>query len=695
MFGDLKNLEYRGLIPRCTETIFETIKSGSVAGSTIMISCSYLEIYQEQIIDLLRPTNDDLQIREDPSKGVYVEGLHSEYVSSVVDVYSLMAIGDVSKKKASTKMNQNSSRSHCCFTIFLEQTNAKGQKCKGQLNLIDLAGSERISKTKASGLSLEQAKKINLSLTSLAQVINALAENASFVPYRQSKLTRLLQNSLGGNSKTSMVIACSPHPDNLEETISTLRFAERCALVKNRVKANTVLSAEELQEMLEKANREISKATAGHGKDEGRSLVDSETQTEDGELLPFVVSASIEGMPSEAGLESLIDLEAEIEAMKANTKHLQQRIEDLQLENDTLNQRLMHSNERLLNASAALVAAQKAQSQQTTQSSQLMPPPPAVKQKFGQSGGSRSMWFGRKDNEARRKSSTQQVPENKGHEQRFSSFTNFLIVPQQPPAQPADSTESNPTDVMLVVPEGADETAERMSRIQQMKHRMRKLSRLASAAPDDSLKTAAVDPANPPPSNIGDRSLTEPEMIQLPNPESRESIRLEDAKRQLMELQQDHDFRILVNGLEEQLATATQTNSRNVARCVALNDVVERQQKRLHEQEQETSILLHDKEALERDASLLRSEVDSLKSQIVDMMREQNRARDETGGAKIIVPLQQGSILQEARDQQALGQLGKVMSIFSFGFGGESSQENTGGVGDRMSKMFSSLNPFS
>eukprot|EP00298_Acanthocystis_sp_HF-20_P017395 c21739_g6_i8.p1 GENE.c21739_g6_i8~~c21739_g6_i8.p1 ORF type:complete len:779 (+),score=375.81 c21739_g6_i8:119-2455(+) len=280
MFGDRENPEYRGLVPRCTEHIFATILSGNGGGAEYVISSTYLEVYQEKIQDLFKPDNEDLQIREDAQNGVYVANLTREYVGNASDVYSLIAIGEASKKKCATKMNPNSSRSHCCFTLQLEITDKTGKKCRGNLNLIDLAGSEKIAKTGAEGTTLEEAKKINLSLTTLSRVIQALSEKGR-APYRESTLTRLLQNSLGGNSKTTMLVGLSPHVDNIEETLSTLRFAQSCARIQNVVKKNTILSVEELQNMLEEAKREISRLAAG-----GRVKVDSKdnsVQTQEGE----------------------------------------------------------------------------------------------------------------------------------------------------------------------------------------------------------------------------------------------------------------------------------------------------------------------------------------------------------------------------------------------------------------------------
>eukprot|EP00298_Acanthocystis_sp_HF-20_P017398 c21739_g7_i2.p1 GENE.c21739_g7_i2~~c21739_g7_i2.p1 ORF type:complete len:874 (+),score=447.06 c21739_g7_i2:188-2809(+) len=338
MFGDRENLALRGLVPRCSEQIFQTILTGKGGGAEFTISCSYVEVYQEKLQDLLKPENEDLQIREDNVRGVYVAGLSHEYVGSVADIYKLIAMGDASKKRCATKMNPNSSRSHCCFSLELEISSPNGKKSQSALNLIDLAGSERIAKTGASGLSLEQAKKINLSLTTLARVIQALAEKQR-VPYRESVLTRLLQNSLGGNSKTCMMVGLSPHLDNLDETITTLRFAQSCARIQNTIKKNTVLSAAELQAMLEAAKRELAQMQNG-----GRPVVemnDDVCQTQEGEneeLWNYDDSAKEEKIKNEVDSSAAIYLE-QVQTEKDAHEMTKKKLESKQLEIDSANER--------------------------------------------------------------------------------------------------------------------------------------------------------------------------------------------------------------------------------------------------------------------------------------------------------------------------------------------------------------------
>ncbi|RIA82439.1 P-loop containing nucleoside triphosphate hydrolase protein, partial [Glomus cerebriforme] len=257
MMGDIDNEEFKGLIPRIVEQIFhKIISSPSTIEYTVKVS--YLEIYMEKIRDLLNPQNDNLFIHEEKNKGVYVKGLSEVYVNSVQKVYEIMKYGSNSRKIAYTNMNAESSRSHSIFIITVNQKNLNDGSIKsGKLSLVDLAGFEKIDKTDASGQTLKEAKKINKSLLALSIVINALTdEKSTYIPYRDSKLTRILQESLGGNSKTTLIINCSPSSFNEAETLSTLRFGMRVKSIKNQVRINTELNLTELKALLEKAKNE-------------------------------------------------------------------------------------------------------------------------------------------------------------------------------------------------------------------------------------------------------------------------------------------------------------------------------------------------------------------------------------------------------------------------------------------------------
>ncbi|KAM0708649.1 hypothetical protein Q7P35_005301 [Cladosporium inversicolor] len=257
--GNIGDQDAKGIIPRIVEQIFHSIMSsdGSVE---FTVKVSYMEIYMEKIRDLLVPTNDNLPVHEDKARGVYVKGLHEFYVGSVDEVYEILERGGAARMVAATNMNQESSRSHSIFVIEVAQKNVEtGSAKSGRLFLVDLAGSEKVGKTGASGQTLEEAKKINKSLTSLGMVINALSDGkSSHIPYRDSKLTRILQESLGGNSRTTLIINCSPSAYNYEETVSTLRFGERAKTIKQKAKVNEELSPAQLKALLKKSQGTLS-----------------------------------------------------------------------------------------------------------------------------------------------------------------------------------------------------------------------------------------------------------------------------------------------------------------------------------------------------------------------------------------------------------------------------------------------------
>lgn len=257
MGGDIDNDVSKGIIPRIVEQIFASILT-SPGNIEYTVRVSYMEIYMERIRDLLNPVNDNLPVHEEKNRGVYVKGLLEIYVSSVQEVYEVMRRGGSARAVAATNMNQESSRSHSIFVIQINQKNVEtGSQKAGYLYLVDLAGSEKVGKTGASGQTLEEAKKINKSLSALGMVINALTDGRStHVPYRDSKLTRILQESLGGNSRTTLIINCSPSSYNDDETLSTLRFGMRAKSIKNKAKINAELSPAELKALLKKAQHQ-------------------------------------------------------------------------------------------------------------------------------------------------------------------------------------------------------------------------------------------------------------------------------------------------------------------------------------------------------------------------------------------------------------------------------------------------------
>jgi kinesin family member 5 len=257
---DLEDPELMGVIPRMVGTVFGTIGT-SEPYIEYAVKVSYCEIYLEKIKDLLDVTKTNLKVHEDKTRGVFIADLTERYVASEYDVYEIMKFGLQNRNVGFTNMNAVSSRSHSVFLVTVSQTNNRDYIAKtGKLYLVDLAGSEKVGKTGAAGKRLEEAKNINKSLTMLGLVIYSLTDGKStHIPYRDSKLTRVLQDSLGGNSKTALIVTCSPSPFNEAETISTLRFGMRAKSIKNTPKINREYTVAELKLMLSKCREEINK----------------------------------------------------------------------------------------------------------------------------------------------------------------------------------------------------------------------------------------------------------------------------------------------------------------------------------------------------------------------------------------------------------------------------------------------------
>ncbi|KAK9531294.1 hypothetical protein VZT92_010727 [Zoarces viviparus] len=245
MQGAWMDPEKRGVIPNAFDHIFTHI-SRSQSDKQYLVRASYLEIYLEEVLDLLDPNHGNaraLELRESPESGVYVRDLTSCVCKSIKEIEEVMNVGNQARAVAATDMNEHSSRSHALFLITVEcsQPGPDGRKHirVGRLNLVDLAGSERQAKTGVQGERLKEAAKINLSLSALGNVISALADGRSgHVPYRDSKLTRLLQDSLGGNAKTVMVATLGPAPQHYDETLTTLRYANRAKNIQNQPRVN-------------------------------------------------------------------------------------------------------------------------------------------------------------------------------------------------------------------------------------------------------------------------------------------------------------------------------------------------------------------------------------------------------------------------------------------------------------------------
>ncbi|XP_059615560.1 kinesin-like protein KIF13B isoform X7 [Phlebotomus argentipes] len=253
----------KGIIPRLCDELFYEISHRQTPDLSYKVEVSYMEIYNEKVHDLLdpKPNKQSLRVREHNVLGPYVDGLSQLAVTSFLDIDSLMAEGNKSRTVAATNMNAESSRSHAVFSVVLTQTltdrdtNVSGEKVS-RMSLVDLAGSERAVKTGAVGDRLKEGSNINKSLTTLGLVISKLADQSSgktrndkFVPYRDSVLTWLLKDNLGGNSRTVMVATISPAADNYEETLSTLRYADRAKRIVNHAVINEDPNARIIREL--------------------------------------------------------------------------------------------------------------------------------------------------------------------------------------------------------------------------------------------------------------------------------------------------------------------------------------------------------------------------------------------------------------------------------------------------------------
>lgn len=263
----------RGIIPNAFNHIFGKIEDDKEPGRRYLVSVSYLEIYNEEVRDLLSKNyKRPLELKEGPD-GVYVKDLSSFVVRSVDDISAFMKAGTANRSVGATQMNADSSRSHSVLGISIEccSVGPDGDEHmrRGRLNLVDLAGSERQSKTQAEGARFAEAVNINLSLSALGNVISALAEGkARHIPYRDSKLTRLLQNSLGGNSRTVMIANVGPCDFNADETISTLRYANRAKNIQNTPTINEDPKdalLRQFQDEIERLKKQLEAAAAGEG----------------------------------------------------------------------------------------------------------------------------------------------------------------------------------------------------------------------------------------------------------------------------------------------------------------------------------------------------------------------------------------------------------------------------------------------
>ena len=290
MVGEFGNPSIKGIIPRSFDYIFNRIKQiqKEDPSTKYNISIDFIQIYLEMLQDLFEPSNQ-VRIRENPGKGVFLDNCLWIKVDNTNDCYEAFKKGEKNRITECTRMNAHSSRSHALLIARIERnfTDKKSNEhmmTQGHLYLVDLAGSERVTKTNAREMRLEEAKKINYSLLILGNCIQSLTSpNSKFVSYRDSKLTRILQESLGGNAKTSLIVTISPSGYNTEETLSALNFGLRAMKVQNKPMINRAQDYQaislKLQEEYDKLMEQYSNLTIEYEKvcDENEKLKSGET----------------------------------------------------------------------------------------------------------------------------------------------------------------------------------------------------------------------------------------------------------------------------------------------------------------------------------------------------------------------------------------------------------------------------------
>ena len=258
MFGNINDDDKKGIVPRVVSTLFDCIDS---AQETVefLVKVSFYEIFVEKISDLLNPQGKSLKLKSN-NRGVYIENIREVYTACDFDIQELIKVGLSNKNYKDLQHPERGSASHTIFSITVQQTDAENVIKTGKLCLVDLAGSEKLQESHSSQSKLEKIKSVNTSLSALGSVITSLSEKSSLLsPFRASKLTQLLQDSLGGNSKTVIIITCSPSPINYDETISSLRFATRIKAIKNFPIVNRERNINDLKKIFIAKEAELNK----------------------------------------------------------------------------------------------------------------------------------------------------------------------------------------------------------------------------------------------------------------------------------------------------------------------------------------------------------------------------------------------------------------------------------------------------
>jgi cell division protein FtsB len=322
--------DFQGIIPRVMADIFDGIQNMQ-AELEFIVRVSYVEIYMEKIRDLLKPSSTNLNVRESRERGVWVAGATEVCCASVEDMQSVMRLGGANRVISSTRMNSESSRSHSVFIITIEQRNTvTGSLRSGKLFLVDLAGSEKVGKTHAQGQTLKEAQHINKSLSALGSVMNALTSGHAntHVPYRDSKLTRLLQDSLGGNSETTLLVCASSSSYNSEETISTLRFGTRAKNIKNKPKVNEERTVAEYKLIVAEKDKRIAALEALLREAKANGATEPIDSSADEQLK--MLAAKVEELEDEQASKAaeMSSLEEHCTELEATNKDLEEKVHE-------------------------------------------------------------------------------------------------------------------------------------------------------------------------------------------------------------------------------------------------------------------------------------------------------------------------------------------------------------------------------
>ena len=348
MVGEFDKEKIRGIIPRTFDYIFERIKilQKEDITSKYSINIAFIQIYLEMIQDLFEP-NNQVKIREDPDKGVFLENCLWIKIRNSKEFEEVFKKGEKNRITECTKMNANSSRSHALLIVRIEKnyTDAESNEhimTQGHLYLVDLAGSERVTKTNAREMRLEEAKKINYSLLILGNCIQSLiSPNAKYISYRDSKLTRILQESLGGNAKTSLIVTISPSGYNSEETLSSLNFGLRAMKVQNKPVINRTQDYQalcyKLQEDYDKLMEQNTKLNIEYNK-----VCDENEKLKSGEIFLNMQKNSIkEQIKNDSNFISTEDMEKIKKKFEKEMNSLEKYYNDVMKNKEEENEKIM------------------------------------------------------------------------------------------------------------------------------------------------------------------------------------------------------------------------------------------------------------------------------------------------------------------------------------------------------------------